>query len=181
MKFYLFENKGIYIPELNINLLLGMTKSEVHSLIKEEEFFYGKTFLKYPKKVEKIEEDFEYERLGNLRLRFQNDELVFIIIKLNNQLLYKDINLTNFDFKSTFKMLKKENINLKKIDNAYYSNDLGVGFSFMDNKLSSVNVHNTIYYKNLHTQEYFMKMSRDKDDNVVIRFTERYKKNTFKI
>jgi hypothetical protein len=26
-----------------------------------------------------------------------------------------------------------------------------------------------------------MKMSRDKDDNVVIRFTERYKKNTFKI
>ena len=83
-----FIDKSL-ILENGIKFTFGMTKSEVAKLLKGYEYLYGKMHLIYPKKIRRLDETYQYEQLGNIRLRYLDDSLfLFHIPVKSNELFY---------------------------------------------------------------------------------------------
>lgn len=176
--FFEILDKQTLKTENGLRFTFGMTKSEVAKLLKGYEYLYGKTYLIYPQKRKELEETFEYKKLDNIRLSYLNDNLIsFHIPVKSNELFFKGINLLNEDYKDTVKQLKS-NGNVCCTEKGvvffkYIFSNIPAELIVEDNKLLQVNITFPEYSKRLDDELnlYYAKMSRDKEDNVVIRYT----------
>ena len=177
MLFEILDKQTLKI-ENGLKFTFGMTKSEVAKLLKGYEYLYGKTYLIYPQKRKELEETFEYKKLGNIRLSYLNDNLIsFHIPVKSNELFFKGINLLNKKYEETIKQLndKGNTCHNKKgiVFSEYILSNIPVYLTVEDNELLQVGFMLPEYTKRLDDELnlYYAKMSRDKEDNVVIRYT----------
>jgi len=171
MRYEIILDKGIYIPELNVSIKLGMNLYEITKILNGQHFIQGTTILQYPNKRHVLECDYEYPQLGNLRLRYMDNKIVSIIIrKANNELLLNNVDLVATDYANLKELLKGPAINTK---NKVFYPDLSLAFLFMDDKCDSMLIETQEYYKQTaeDRQKYYAKMLRDKDGNVRINFS----------
>ena len=94
-----------------------------------------------------------------------------------NSLLFESVELTNKDYKNTLKHLKKLRVGVIKdsvpVCDEYFINSLWCSILVWEGEFDVVNV----YSKNFSARRksdldnFLSKMSRDKEDNVVIRYT----------
>lgn len=173
-----FIDKSL-ILENGIKFTFGMTKSEVAKLLKGYEYLYGKIHLIYPKKIRRLDETYQYEKLGNIRLRYLDDCLyLFHIPVKSNELFFEGINLLNEDYKCTVEQLNKQGYDCfyhnSIVFPSYICSNIPIEFTIEDNKLLQVDIMSQEYKKAMEKEEglYYAKMSRDEDDNVVIRYTK---------
>jgi hypothetical protein len=153
---------------------LGMTKDEVAELMQGRTYNYGKTISKFPKKIEIIEEDYNYEDFGFLYLRYLENKLVYMVVHLGNELLFENIDVLKNDYERTITELQNDGHDMTKdIGSGYRFDGLGLGLAFLSGEFKAVNIYDDVYYKNqlLNYEKYNLKMGRDKDNNVVIRYT----------
>jgi len=171
MRYEIILDDGIYIPELNVSIKLGMNLYEITEILKGQHFVQGTTILQYPNKIQIVECDYEYPQLGNLRLRYIDNKIVSMIIrKGNNELLLNNVDLFATDYADLKELLKGPAINTK---NKVFYPDLSLAFLFMDDKCDTILIETQEYYKQTaeDRQKYYAKMSRDKDGNVWIKFS----------
>ena len=178
MFFEILDKQTLKIENV-LKFTFGMTKSEVAKLLKGYEYLYSKTYLIYPQKRKELEETFEYKNLGNIRLSYLNDNLIsFHIPVKSNELFFEGINLLNEKYEETIKQLKdKGNICHDKksiVFSEYILSNIPVYLTVKDNELLQAGFILPEYTKKLDDESdlYYAKMSRDEDDNVVIRYTK---------
>lgn len=172
-----FIDKSL-ILENGIKFTFGMTKSEVAKLLKGYKYSYSKTYLIYPKKVTHLDETYQYEKLGNIRLRYLDDSLfLFHIPVKSNELFFENVNLLNEDYKYTMKQLNSYgyvcHCKNSTLLSEYSFSNTSIELIVKENKLWQVTIPSQEYKKNKEKEEglYYAKMSRDEEDNVVIRYT----------
>lgn len=176
MKFEFIDNS--LILENGLKFTFGMTKSEVAKLLKGYEYLYGKMYLIYPKKITHLDETYQYEELGNIKLRYLDNSLFLFHIPVEfNELFFKRVNLLNENYKDTVKQLKRGKCKCfyeKFLSfETYHLKDFPITLDIQDDKFLQVTISSVEYREAMEKEEglYYAKMSRDKEDNVVIRYT----------
>lgn len=171
MKYEIIANEGIYIPDLDVLIKLGMDLDDIVTILKGQPFICGTTTLQYPNKKQVLECDYKYPQLGNLRLRYINNKIVSMIIrKTNNELFLDNIDLFTKDRAVLKTMLKGPTINTP--NKVFYPN-LALAFLYMDDKCDTILIETQEYYNQTaeDREKYYAKMSRDKDGNIQIKFS----------
>ena len=170
--------EGVFFIKKDIKLLFGMNKSSVDNLIGDISNFHSKIICKYPQNKTIIEYKYIYEEFF-LYMTFIDDSLELIQFNGNkNSLLFDNIELTNKDYKNTLESLKKIKVNITKdsvpVCDEYFINELWCSILIWEGKFDVVNVYskNFLARRKNDLDSFLSKMSRDEEDNVVIRYTK---------
>ncbi len=170
--------EGIFFIKKSVKVLFGMTKNSVDNLFGIISNFHSKVICKYPQNKIIIEYKYIYKEFS-LYMTFIDDSLELIQFNGNkNSLQFDNIELTNNDYKNTLENLKKMKVDITKnsvpVCDEYFVNKLCCSILIWEGKFDVVNVYskNFLARRKNDLNNFLSKMSRDEDDNVVIRYTK---------